>query len=193
MIDLRTKSFGERLKAIRQSVLNLARVEFSKKFGISDLNMRNWETGKSNITATSLQKLLEALQKKNIVVDKDWLLYGTGYSPFLANSQKIDDVADCSDKNTIVFEVSDELYDPEFSKGDLIKGLLIDPQSLQDGSKVLVELKKSKKEIRKVVVGSEGLICFLAVGRMNFTKPLTYKPSMKVYKIIWFKSQSDQK
>lgn len=192
MIDLRTKSFGERLKAIRQSIFNLARGEFAKKLGISDLNVRNWETGKSHITATSLQKLISALQKENIVVDKDWLLYGTGHSPFLGSLPTIDDTADLVDKNTIVFEIADALYEPEFSKGDLVRGLLVDPEFIQDGSKVLVELKKSQKEIRKVVVGDEGLIGFLAVGRANFAKPLLYKPSMKVYKIVWFKSQSNQ-
>jgi transcriptional regulator with XRE-family HTH domain len=200
-IESRLKSFPSRIKAIRTILLGINRDEFAKRFNIPRPTIARWEDNSSNvaITPVSMSKLIDALATEaNIIITEEWLINGRGVSPFDSITAHTEELKEESifllaNPKAILFEIPDSSYEPFCFKGDLIGALLVETNRLLQKSIVLIEDKTAKREIRKVLMGSEGLICFLPVGISNSSEVLAYKPSMKIYKIIWFKSQSNQK
>ena len=197
-IESRLKNFPSRVKAIRTTLLGITRDEFAKRFNIPNPTLANWETGKVAITPASIGKLINELAKENIFVTEEWLINGRGGSPF--GEAPIPDLNSneesfflLANPKAILFEIPDNSYEPLYYPGDLIGALLVDPAILPHMSLALVEGRKNRMYIKKLVVSDKGLVCFLPVVPSNLAKAIDYKPSMKVYKIIWFKSHSNQK
>lgn len=192
-IESRLKNFPDRIKAIRMTLLGITRDAFAERFNIPRPTLANWETGKVNITSASISKLINELAKEKIVVTEEWLLNGGGSSPFGDLPAYDDDAKEealflLTHPKAIIFEVPDNSYEPFYFMGDLIGALLVELESLPHMSFALVEDSKAKRSIKKIVASGEGVVCFLPVGLSDLSKAVTYKPSMKVYKIIWFKS-----
>ena len=195
-IESRLTNFPSRIKAIRTTLLGITRDVFAKRFNIPSPTLARWESDNSKvaITPASISKLIDGLAKENIVITEEWLLNGRGVSPFDSTPAYVEESNEESffllaNPKAILFEVPDNSYEPLYSAGDLIGALLVGPTSLTNMSITLVEHRDSKREIRKLIAGNDGLIFFLPVGTSNLAKAIDYKPSLKVYKIIWFKSQ----
>lgn len=191
---LKLDSFGTRLKALRLSLFGLSREEFADKLNISEATIRSWETERTLINSSSLSKLAEALNTAGLHVTKEWLTNGEGLSPFGDKDLSVE----FSDKtiffscyqDAILFEVPDSSYEPLYYLGDLIGAIPANPMDLASMSLVVLEGKKRKREIKKLVLAKEGFLYVLPPTDSSFSEAVTYKPFMKVYKIIWFKSQS---
>lgn len=195
-IESRLNDLASRMKAIRTTLLGLTRAEFSKRFNIPAPTIANWEINKVKITSASITKIISELSKENIIVTEQWLLNGEGLSPFREISDhhtgsKADSFL--SNPNAVLLVIPDNSYAPLYFSGDLIGGLLIQPEDLLQSSLILVEDHHGNKEVRKVLLGNENLIVFLPIETSNLIKSVTYKSSMKLYKIAWFKAQSSDK
>lgn len=136
---------------------------------------------------------MDFLLEERIVITEEWLLHGTGVSPF-GNNLTIQEGVSAKDvflslnPGAILFEIENSAYEPFFFKGDLIGAELTDHHHISNMSMVLLEHKSMQKEIKKFVCTEEGLLCFFPILDQQLSKAITLKPSMKIYKIIWFKS-----
>lgn len=193
--DSKLKDFPSRIKAVRKLLVMVSRKEFGNLLNIPAPTISNWEIGKAHITPAYLDKLIEALAvKANIILTKEWLINGRGDSPFgegptLDPNYNEEKQFLLANPKAILFKVPNNSYEPLYFAGDLIGALLIDPATLPHMSLALVECSKNRMYIKKLVVSDKGLICFLPIELPNLEKAMDYKPSMKIYKIVWFKSQ----
>ncbi len=190
---LKLDSFGTRLKALRLSLFGLSREEFADKLNISEATIRSWEIGRTLINSSSLIKLVEALNTAGLHVTTEWLTNGEGPSPF----QDKDSSLEFSEKtiffsmyqDAILFEIPDHSYEPLYYPGDLVGAVPANPRDLATMSLVILEGKKRNREIKKLVLAKEGFLYIVPPTDHSFSEIITYKPFMKVYKIIWFKAQ----
>jgi transcriptional regulator with XRE-family HTH domain len=194
---LKLDNFGTRLKALRLSLFGLSREEFADKLNISEATIRSWEIGRTLIKSSSLGKLVEALNAAGLHVAMEWLTNGEGLSPFRDKDPSLE----FSEKtiffslyqDAILLEIPDRSYEPLYYPGDLIGAIPANPGDLASMSLVILEGKKRKREIKKLVLAKEGFVYVIPPTYCSFSEVVTYKPFMKVYKIIWFKSQSNGK
>ena len=191
------KDFAARLKAVRQSLLNQTRSEFSKKISIPEITINQWENRKTNITDSSLIKLIKGIEKYGIIISKEWLLHGDGASPFEQSSGNFKSTGNDEwedflslHANSILFEVSDNSYLPAYQLGDLLGAIETSWKNLGNMDVIILEGKDRRREIKRVLETKDKALFLTPVTSCCFSEAISYKPSMKVYKIIWFKSQS---
>ena len=193
------KDFSTRLRAVRQSLLNQTRSEFSKKISIPEITINQWENRKTQITDSSLVKLIKGLEKYGIKISKEWLLNGVGASPFEQSSANFQFTGDGEREtilslhaNAILFEVSDDLYQPTYQLGDMLGAVQTSQKNLGNMDVVILEGKDRGREIKRILATKDNALFLTPVTSCCFSEAISYKPSMKVYKIIWFKSQSNR-
>ena len=82
-------TINDRVKHLRKNILRLSQEEFSRKIDISRSNLGNVEVGRINVT----ERLIVAICRA-FMVNKEWLLSGTG--PMYVNNDdaKIDELAE---------------------------------------------------------------------------------------------------
>lgn len=188
------KDFSSRLRAIRTGLLKLSQLGFSERIGVAEVTVRAWETGKSRITSSFLDKLVTELSKLEIPVSKEWLIDGSGISPFdksILDNKKISekDIFISLNPGAILLEIKDESYEPVYKKGDLVGGFPILPSQAVPMSYVLVDIDGKKTEIRQTILTQENDVILLPIHLEKEAQALIFKPTMQLYQIIWFKSQ----
>jgi len=82
-------TINDRIKHLRKNILRLSQEEFAQKIDISRSNLGNIEVGRINVT----ERLIIAICRA-FMVNKEWLLQGTG--PMYVNNDdaKIDELAE---------------------------------------------------------------------------------------------------
>lgn len=88
IIDLKSSSEarGTRLKKLRM-LAGLSRKSMEKVYRISASTLQSWEDGKAGgLTPKGAKRVIEALAKEGVVFTLDWLLYGIGAGPKVADS-----------------------------------------------------------------------------------------------------------
>ncbi len=188
------KDFPSRLRAVRTGLLKLSQLGFSERIGVAEVTVRAWETGKSRITSNFLDKLVTELSKLEIPISKEWLLDGSGISPFdksILDNKKISekDIFISLNPGAILLEIKDESYEPVYKKGDLVGGFPILSSQAVPMSYVLVDIDGGKTEIRQTIFTQENEIILLPIHLRKESQALIFKPTMQLYQIIWFKSQ----
>ena len=193
------KDFSTRLRAVRQSLLNQTRSEFSKKISIPEITINQWENRKTQITDSSLVKLIKGLEKYGLKISKEWLLNGVGTSPFEQASANFQFSGDGEGEaflslhaNAILFEVFDDSYQPTYQLGDLLGAVQTSQKNLGNMDVVILEGKDRSREIKRILATKDNALFLTPVTSCCFSEAVAYKPSMKIYKIIWFKSQSNR-
>ena len=193
------KDFSTRLRAVRRSLLNQTRSEFSKKISIPEITINQWENRKTQITDSSLVKLIKGLEKYGIKISKEWLLNGVGASPFEQSSTNFQFTGDGEMEtflslhaNAILFEVSDDSYQPTYQFGDMLGAVQTNQKNLGNMDVVILEGKDRGREIKRILATKDNALFLTPVTSCCFSEAVAYKPSMKIYKIIWFKSQSNR-
>lgn len=116
--------FSKRIKLIRQS-LGLKRERFAQMMGFPEITVRSWEHKKVIPHQTSLNKLIQSIAKTGLPVTKEWLMNGTGSSPFGIDFQQISmisekDIFILKNPGAIFFDIADNKFLPTFKKGDVI-------------------------------------------------------------------------
>ena len=176
--------FGARLRAIRMVILNMSRQEFSNKFDIPEITVRAWETGKTNITKLSLEKLVKRLRSEQIAVSEEWLLSGKGISPFSTlNIEKRDlcekDIFLSNNLGSIILEIADSSYEPLFGRGDIVGGTPTDISMLKNYGLVLIDTNNKQKEIKRSVFTDDKKLIFIPVYLNNHLElAISHKPSI---------------
>ena len=76
---------GERLEILRK-MAGLTRKAFEDKYGVSANTIQSWESAKAGgLTERGAQRIIPLLQREGIYCTIDWLLFGSGSRPQLAN------------------------------------------------------------------------------------------------------------
>lgn len=124
------KARGSRLRNLR-GILNLSRDEMSELLNISVHTLKSWELGKLNgLTEIGASKVVDTLlNKKQMLCDFEWLMFGSGNFPNIFTSIKKD--ADNFDEKSIfmslskknsIYKVKEDMWPPFLIK-DMLLGL----------------------------------------------------------------------
>lgn len=188
------KDFGSRLKAVRMTILGMSREEFSDRFGVPLITLRSWETGKTKINPTSLNKLVRTLSSEKISISENWLTSGEGLSPFspkyeFKTGMSEKDIFLSSNPGSIIFEIKDSEYEPFLEPGDILGATQIQTQMAKSHNISLIEINGKSIQIVKILVSEDEQLIFIPIKKSSPKKPIIYKSGIKIYKIIWFKAE----
>ena len=73
---------GNRLKLCR-SMLKKTLKELGSTYQVSIGSLSNWESGSSPISEKNVDKIISFLAAEGLICSKEWLLEGTGDTPYL--------------------------------------------------------------------------------------------------------------
>ena len=190
-------TFGDRLKAIR-GFLRLPRHVFASHLGIPAATLKTWELSKVEISDPQLNKLLNALAKEKIPCSAEWLLEGTGPSPFSTPDVSNDSAApsgvyaeqDCFLKNNpgaLIQVVPNDQMSPYFTKGDYVGGVQANLEE-SDGKNAFIVYVKDKPEpfIRFLNKDASGHFSLTHANLSEFGHGFMVNVDIQeAYKIIW--------
>ena len=119
-------NINERLKLLRKT-LGLNQTEFGKCISLSQSHLTSVEKGERNVTDRTIKIICNQIFNDNLIVNEDWLRYGTG-EMFL---EKDNDQ-----------EFAEAINQINYHGDELIKKIIIDYMHLNDENK-----EKAKKYI----------------------------------------------
>jgi hypothetical protein len=134
------KSRAERVRYLREGVLELSRAKMAKRFeGLAEGTLQTWEYGHhGGLTEKGAKLLVQAADSMGVKCTIEWLLYGIGEKPFSGNPKfKESDQPRKSESEVVIEElhllretyphivdaiVNDDGMAPCFLPGDYVAG-----------------------------------------------------------------------
>ncbi|HVV68871.1 MAG TPA: helix-turn-helix transcriptional regulator [Gammaproteobacteria bacterium] len=163
---------GERLEILRK-MAGLTRKAFEDKYGISANTIQSWESAKAGgLTERGAQRIIPLLQREGIYCTIDWLLYGSGSHPQLANPHFFEvnetpakyhlseDMVIMKEllafkklnENSIDFEVNDDGLAPHYKPGDYVAGISRSKEAISAliGMDCIVQIGNNEMLLRRI-------------------------------------------
>jgi len=190
-------TFGERLKAIR-GFLRLSREAFATRHGIPAATLKTWELSQVEISDAHMNKLLNALAKEQIPCSPEWLLEGTGASPFSVQGGGSDHSPHSgiyaeqefflrNNGQSLVQMVPDNAMCPYFNKGEYVGGVKADI-SKADGKSPFIVYVRGRPDplVRFLKKDTSGQFVLIHANLVEFGHDFIIHPEIQeAYRIIW--------
>jgi SOS-response transcriptional repressor LexA len=198
---------GLRFKSAR-SLVALTRKEFCAKHELNPHMVQAWEIGRNASRGKNLARFCDALAREGVLCAPEWLLHGTGKSPYKINGSEqlvahdndfpssdegglIDSEAQFfretyakHGRKPIVVRIADNAMQPLFRQGDYVGGFLQTNGTLDSlaGEICIVEIGAQNFIVRRLV--KEGHR-FLLLGQ-DFKEPvISFESVVGAAEIIW--------
>lgn len=196
---------GDRIKALR-GYLAISRKDFCQKHGFPEVTLKSWELSLKAISEKQLQKLIRAFELEKMFCSKEWILEGSGPSPFSEREhiqEKITQRAenfllDSQERHLqqvslkffqeiypkgIHVLTNDDWMSPFFIEGDIVCG--IPTSTFLKGQLYILEMTDKRKFVRLLFPSKkEGCVSFATPqNRINFQfqSDVPYK---QIYQIV---------
>lgn len=181
--------FSDRIKTIRTHLLGITRVEFSKRFDIPEVTLRAWETGRTEPTTSSLDKLIKNFRRRNLQIEKEWLFSGKGFPPISPSNHVFGALNDESflpslKKNDIVINIQGDSYEPKYPKDCNIGAIHYD-QPFENHTDVIVSDKNKKTSIMKLVLDVFEKPILVPLNKEKDSRAISDISQISIYKIVW--------
>ncbi|MFT3741842.1 MAG: helix-turn-helix domain-containing protein [Gammaproteobacteria bacterium] len=206
------KARGERLKALRL-MSGFTRNGFAKKHNLSASTIQSWEAAKAGgLTERGAERMLHLLREEGICCSIEWLLFGTGSSPQLANPQfnKLREVAAMYHlpeqtainlelaffrkqvRHCMEYVVTDDGMAPYYRPGDYVAGRRRSGPALAGlaGCDCIVQLKNGESLLRRVRINPRtGLFDLLCTNlKTAVLLPVLYSQDvLYAAPVIWWR------
>jgi transcriptional regulator with XRE-family HTH domain len=162
--ELTKRERGERLKKLR-SLSGYTSIGLAEAAGVSRASVSYWENGSTNtgLTENGAEKIVKAVQLKNVRCSIEWLLYGLGSPPSKSESGIIfpsvyQEIATqtqeielfMTNPGAVVINTYTTAIQPIITKGDIVGGIWLDP-AMADIQEIISIIEiNNKLQIRKV-------------------------------------------
>ncbi len=182
--------------------------EFSTAHQVSVGALSSWESGASPITEKNIHKIISLLAAEGLICSKEWLLEGTGPSPYLYSSQAQEDKKkqpfDLTGQfvffkeiesfkkahpEMLITLVRDDAMHPFLRVGDYVGGspLTEENSAKGDGHICIVEVKEGDFLVRQVFGQGDKtlLLCTNPESKNNFL--LLEETPLKIAPVVFMR------
>lgn len=211
---------GLRVESLRKS-LRLSRRAFGEKFGLSLNTLQNWEDNKnSGLSEEGAERLIKAFKLAGIQCSIEWLLYGVGTAPMIAdplfNATKKplkNEASNTEEKEqqliveelklfrehyalqAIDFMVTDDGMEPRYKHGDYVAGLKHFNEKIIEvvGQDCILQTEEGDILLRQVKKGSvDHHFTLLCVNAdTSVAKPILYDVKLLMAApVVWMRRKS---
>lgn len=198
-------SIGTRIRSAR-GLTSLSRTAFCQRYGISGASLKAWELSITSIRTSSLEKLVKAFQRANVLCSREWLQDGTGSPPHKLPSRLSSNAGNKSriqggdlfaevefflqnNPGSLAFQIPDETMQPFYDPQDYVGGILVeDRREIRNNNPYILVLSSGDKRVQTLFyeVSSQQYI-------LSSTNPLHQKNQtllkddqiLEIYDIIW--------
>lgn len=216
-----TKTPGERLKYVRESLLKISRADVNKKYGLSQDTLAAWENGKIQITEKGIERCIKIYNSENLMISREWVLTGEGLSPQFSfdlnryfktvnpsdSSETLEDNVllakeldffRSSTSNSVTGIISSDEMLPSYSRGDHVGGRFRYGDEIENcvGKDCIIRTKDGGIFIRRLSKSSEdgkyNLSCINPSWSDWNSEPVIFNAELEcVAPIIWHRRSDD--